>query len=53
MATLMKNGTGQERSQTPSNDEFFKTGFSRRDEADMAELGKKQQLNVSKGPSSP
>ena len=28
-------------------DEFDKTGFSRRDEADMAEQGKRQQLNVS------
>lgn len=28
-------------------DEFDQTGFSRRDEADMAEQGKRQQLNVS------
>ena len=28
-------------------DEFDKTGFTRRDEADMAEQGKRQQFNVS------
>lgn len=37
----------EETTMVRDRDEFDKTGFTRRDEADMAEQGKRQQLNVS------
>ena len=42
-----KDGEFERDTTTVVVDEFDKSGFSRRDEADMAEVGKKQQFNVS------